>query len=150
MRFRERHTNDQSAIPADGVVSSIRHMASAGGRYVGARARLLLLEARLAAGDLKGSLVLCIIAAAGFIAGLILLMVAVVLWVARFFMAGDTALASGVIGIVLLGAGFLLVWCVRRSLGSKDLFPVTKSEFNLNTQWLHELREKPPGSNGKL
>lgn len=150
MRFTEYEVHDRTTAPADGVALSVKHLLSASGRYVSARVRLLILEARLAAGEMKGALVLCLLAAAGLLTGGVLLVVAIVLWVARLLMGGDTALASGVIGLVLLGIAFFLLSRARRSVSAQNLFPVTKAEFNLDKQWLHELPQKPPGSNGRL
>ena len=150
MRFTQHPPDDQATPHADGVASSVKQLLSASGRYASARARLLLLEARLAAGDVKGALILFILALAGLLAGAVFVSVAVVLWVARLFLAGDTALASGIIGGVLLGLAIFLIWRARRLISAQNLFPVTKTEFNLDKQWLHELPQKTRGSNGRL
>ena len=128
----------------------MKQLLSASGRYMSARARLLALEARLAAGDMKGALLLFIFALAGLLAGALFLSVAIVLWVARLFLEGDTALASGIIGGVFLGLALFLVWRGRRLISAQNLFPVTKAEFNLDKQWLHELPQKTHGPNGRL
>ena len=150
MRFTQYPPVDQATSQTDGVAPSVKHLLSASGRYVSARARLLMLEARLAAGDIKGALLLSLLAVTGLMAGSVLLIVAVVLWVARLFLDGDTALASAILGVVLLGAAFLLFWRARRSLSAQNLFPVTKDEFNLDKQWLHAIPQKSNGSNDKL
>lgn len=128
----------------------MKQLLSASGRYASARARLLLLEGRLAAGDMKGALILVFVALAGLIAGALFVGVAVVLWVARLFMEGDTALASGVIGAVCLATAVILMWRALRMVSAQNFFPVTKAEFNLDKQWLHELPQNAQGSNGRL
>ena len=150
MRFTQYPPDEQSTPHVDGVATSVKKLLSASGRYTSARVRLLLLETRLAAGDMKGALVLFIFALAGLLAGAFFLAVALVLWIARLFLAGDTALASGIIGGLLLGTAAFLIWRARRLISAQNLFPVTKAEFNLDKQWLHELPQKTHGPNGRL
>ena len=142
-------SDEHAAPPADGVVSSFKHILSASGRYASARARLLALEARLAAEDTKGALVLCLIASAGMMAGSVLLVVAIVLWTARLFMNGDNALASAVLGGVFLITAIFLFGKARKSIRAQSLFPVTHAEFNVDKQWLQELPQITPGTNGR-
>ncbi len=148
-RFTRYPSDEPSTTPVDGVASSVKHLLSASARYTSARVRLLMLEARLAAADTKGALVLCLLAAAGMMAGSLLLVVAIVLWVARLFMNGDTALASAVLGVVLLITTFFLLRKSLKSISAQDLFPVTKSEFNVDKQWINELPQRTPGTNGR-
>ena len=145
-----RYPSDEpSTAPVDGVASSVKHLLSASARYTSARVRLLMLEARLAAEDTKGALALCLFAAAGMMAGSLLLVVAIVLWVARLFMNGDTALASAVLGVVLLITTLFLLRKSLKSISAQDLFPVTKAEFNVDKQWLQELPRRTPGTNAR-
>ncbi len=148
-RFRRNPSNEPSIPAVDGVATSVKYLLSASARYAGARVRLLLLEARLAAEDTKGPLVLCLIAAAGLAAGSLLMLTALVLGVARLFMNGDAALASAVLGGVLLTTAFLMLVKALKSIRAQELFPVTKSEFNVDKQWINELPQRAPGNNGR-
>lgn len=145
-----RYAPDEEKTPPGGVSSSVKQLLSATGRYASARGRLLVLEGKLAASDVKGALLLFVLALAGLLAGALFLSVALVLWVARLFMNGDTALASGVVGVVMIATAVFLAWSARRKLSAKNLFPVTKAEFNLDKQWLQDYPQKTHGSNGRL
>ena len=94
--------SDRSSGAAGGVGSSFKQILSASGRYASARARMMLLEGRLAAHDLKSPGVMFICAAAGLLVAISLLIAGLVLWVAQQLMNGNTAAACGVIGGALL------------------------------------------------
>jgi uncharacterized membrane protein YqjE len=139
MRYLPPRTDDAAHHANEGVRTSVKQIISASGRYASARVRLMLLETRLAAMDVKKATIFLGIAAAGALTGFVMLAAGLVLWIARLFLNGNTAAASALTGAVLLGIAALFTWTGLRSVRGKSFYPVTRTELNRDKQWLHKL-----------
>ena len=130
----------KSAVSApgsdSGVVSSVRHILSAAGRYAVARTRMFLLEGRSAARESVKPLLLLAAAAAGGLFGGLLLTAALALWIAQQWLHGNYAAACALSGLVFLGAAALFVRQARRSLHALSFFSVSKAELQRDKQCL--------------
>ena len=119
-----------------GVVSSVRHILSAAGRYAVARTKLLLLEGRSAARESAKPLLIFALAAVGGLLGFLLLTTALVLWIAQQWLHGNYAAACALTGLAFLAAAALFVRQASRSLHARSFFPVTRDELHRDKQWL--------------
>jgi uncharacterized membrane protein YqjE len=132
-------THHPDTLPHPGAVVSMKKLIAALTRYLDARVRLLTLETKLVARDVKSGVLM--LGVAGLLAGtaFLVLAAALVLWLTEWLPHGNGAAACGIVaGLFLVVAGFL-VWRGRRSFQGQNWLPVTRTEFNTDKQWLKEL-----------
>jgi uncharacterized membrane protein YqjE len=136
MAVMDIKTSASPTASDSGIVSSVRHVLTAAGRYAGARTKLFLLESRAAARDSTKALLFYAVAAAGGFFGGLLLTAALVVWIAQQWLQGNYAAACAFTGLTFLAVAALLVRRARRALQAGNFFPVTKAELHRDKQWL--------------
>ncbi|WP_157211013.1 phage holin family protein [Verrucomicrobium spinosum] len=121
-----------------GVTGTLRRLLAAAVMYLEARFRLACMEGggafKLLAAVIVAALTSLLFASIAYV----LLMFAVVGWVAAHWWQGELAPAAAVVAAAhLLGAAALALWAIRTlSTSSKTLFHATRHEFQQDKLWL--------------
>ncbi len=122
--------------PPLGTKSSAKHVLSAALHYAQARGKLLAVEARIAAAEMKMGLILFGAAAIALLLGGAILLVGIVLLVMMVLPQANGAAACGAVGALFIIAAWLMLRGGRKALSGQNFFPVTRAEFHEDHQCL--------------
>ena len=119
-----------------GVGDSMRSLMQAIVRYFEARLRLFWLESAEIFHRVVVLIALAVAALAGVVVTYAALMVALVLWIARTWWAGDALPAVLIVALAhLLAAGACAAWMIRAARRG-EVFHATLNEFREDRRWL--------------
>jgi uncharacterized membrane protein YqjE len=134
----QSHPHSDPEKSSAGVTGTLRRLLAAAVMYLEARFRLACMEGegafKLLAAVIVAGLTSLLFAAIAYV----LLMFALVGWVAAHWWQGDLTPAAAIVAAAhLIGAVGLAFWAVRAlSTSSKTLFHATRHEFQQDKLWL--------------
>ena len=130
---------ETAATPPETTVPAFKKLLASAVKYGEARAKLLALEAKIAARGLKTGLLLYGVAAVLAIAGAAVLIAGLVLLLAFWLPQANGALACGIVAAVLFLTAFLLSRRGRGVIRNQHAFPASRAEFESDKQCLKNL-----------